>query len=48
MTNLKQNTIYYVRPYVITSLGTTYGETESFTTLKSNSPDDDDNPTPTY
>lgn len=45
---LNENTVYYVRPYVTTSVGTTYGETKQFTTLKTNSPDEGDNPTPTY
>jgi hypothetical protein len=48
LTNLKQNTSYYVRPYVTTSAGTTYGKSVQFTTLKTNSPGEGDNPTPTY
>lgn len=48
LTGLTHNTTYYVRPYVVTSAGTTYGNTTSFTTLKANSPDEGDNPTPNY
>lgn len=48
LTNLNQNTTYYVRPYVITSVGTTYGKTVKFTTSKSNSPNEGDNPLPNY
>ena len=48
LSNLKENTRYYVRPYVITAAGTTYGTVVSFTTQKANSPNEDDNPTPTY
>ena len=48
LTGLKQNTTYYVRPYVITSAGTTYGTASSFTTKKTNSPEEEDNPTPGY
>lgn len=48
LSNLKENTTYYVRPYVITTAGKTYGTAVSFITLKTNSPDEDDNPTPTY
>ena len=47
-TGLTHNTTYYVRPYVMTSVGTTYGNTTSFTTLKIISPDEGDNPTPNY
>lgn len=48
LTGLKQNTTYYVRPFVITSAGTTYGTVSSFTTKKTNSPEEGDNPTPGY
>lgn len=48
LTSLNQNTTYYVRPYVTTSIGTTYGKVVQFTTAKSNSPEEDDNPTPGY
>ena len=48
LTRLNENTTYYVRPYVKTSAGTTYGNTVQFTTLKGNSPNKDDNPTPSY
>lgn len=48
MTGLKENTTYYVRPCVTTSLGTTYGITVQFTTNKASSPSEDDNPTPNY
>ena len=48
LSNLTKNTTYYVRPYVVTSIGTTYGSVVTFTTAKSNSPNEDDNPTPTY
>ena len=45
---LTHNTTYYVRPYVTTSIGTTYGSVFSFTTVKINSPEESDNPTPSY
>lgn len=48
LTGLNENTSYYVRPYVKTSSGTTYGNTVQFITAKSNTPDEGDNPTPTY
>lgn len=48
LTGLNENTTYYVRPYVNTSAGTTYGNTVKFTTAKRNTPDEGDNPTPTY
>lgn len=48
LSGLKENTTYYVRPYVVTSAGTTYGNAVHFTTLKTNSPGEGDNPTPTY
>lgn len=48
LTGLNENTTYYVRPYVKTSAGTTYGNTVQFTTAKSNTPDEGDNPTPSY
>ncbi len=48
LTGLQQNTTYYVRPYVITAAGTTYGSVKTFTTQKINSPEEDDNTTPVY
>ena len=48
LSGLTQNTTYYVRPYVETSVGTTYGNTVQFTTAKTISPDEGDNPTPNY
>lgn len=48
ISGLKQNTTYYVCPYVTTAAGTTYGDAISFTTKKTNSPGEDDNPTPGY
>lgn len=33
MTGLAANTVYYVRAYVTTTVGTSYGETKEFTTL---------------
>ena len=48
LTGLTQNTTYYVRPYVETSAGITYGQTTQFTTDKVHSPDEGDNPTPGY
>lgn len=48
LTGLDENTTYYIRPYVKTSAGTTYGNTVQFTTLKTNSPNKGDNPTPGY
>lgn len=48
LSGLTQNRTYYVRPYVTTSIGTTYGSVVSFTTAKSNSPEEGDNPTPNY
>lgn len=33
MTNLTANTVYYVRAYVTTTVGTSYGEENNFTTL---------------
>ena len=48
LTGLTQNTTYYARPYVTTSAGTAYGNTITFTTQKTNSPNEGDNPTPTY
>ena len=47
-TGLAENTTYYARPYVTTSVGTTYGQTVSFTTEKSNKPGDDDVRPPGY
>ena len=46
LTSLKSKTTYYARPYIITALGTTYGETIQFTT-KVSSPDEGDNDLPT-
>lgn len=48
LSDLTQNTTYYVRSYVTTSIDTTYGYVVQFTTTKSNSPDEGDNPTPNY
>ena len=48
LSGLTQNTTYYIRPYVETSIGITYGNTITFTTLSSNSPNENDNPTPNY
>lgn len=48
ITGLTQNTTYYVRPYVETSIGPTYGNTVQFTTAKIISPEEGDNPTPNY
>lgn len=48
LSGLTHNTIYYVRPYVETSVGITYGSTVQFTTAKIISPDEGDNPTPNY
>ena len=48
LSDLTHNTTYYVRPYVTTSIGTTYGSVVSFTTVKINSPEEGDNPTPDY
>lgn len=48
LTGLSQNTTYYVRPYVVTDVGTTYGQTVQFKTTKINSPGEGDNPTPSY
>ena len=47
LSELTQNTTYYIRPYVETSVGTTYGNTISFKTA-SGTPDENDNPTPNY
>lgn len=43
--DLKSKTTYYVRPYVVTSLGRQYGDTTTFTTPVS-APNEDDNGTP--
>ena len=48
LSGLTHNTTYYVRPYVETSVGITYGSTVQFTTAKIISPDEGDNPTPNY
>lgn len=48
LSGLTLNTTYYVRPYVETSVGITYGNTVQFTTAKIISPDEGDNPTPNY
>ena len=48
LSGLTQNTTYYVRPYVETSVGTTYGNVVQFTTLNIISPNEGDNPTPNY
>ena len=48
LTGLTHNTTYYIRPYVTTSIGTTYGSVVLFTTEKINSPEEDDNPLPIY
>ena len=45
LTGLLSKTTYYVRPYVVTALGTQYGETVKFTT-KVSTPNEGDNPTP--
>lgn len=42
---LKSKTTYYVRPYIVTALGTLYGDTSQFTTPAS-VPGEDDNETP--
>ena len=48
LSGLTHNTTYYVRPYVETSVGITYGSTVQFTTENIISPDEGDNPTPNY
>ena len=48
LSGLSENTTYYARPYIITSIGTTYGNTIQFTTLMTKSPGEEDNPTPGY
>ncbi len=48
LSELIHNTTYYVRPYVVTSVGTTYGNVAQFTTLNIISPNESDNPTPNY
>ena len=48
LSGLSQNTTYYVRPYVVTAVGTTYGQAVQFKTIKSNSPGEGDNPPPSY
>ena len=48
LSGLTQNTTYYVQPYVVTSAGTTYGNVAQFTTLDIISPNENDNPTPSY
>ncbi len=50
LSGLKANTTYYARPYVTTSIGTTYGKVVSFTTINNNTnkPNEGDNPTPDY
>ena len=48
LTDLSSNTTYYARPFVETVAGTTYGKSVSFTTAKSNSPVEGDNPPPSY
>ena len=45
LTGLEPNTVYYVRAYVITAMGTQYSESQSFTTA-SGWPGGDDNVTP--
>jgi len=45
LTGLSSKTTYYLRPYVVTSLGTQYGKVTQFTTLVS-SPNEEDNGTP--
>lgn len=45
LTGLEPNTVYYVRAYVITAMGTQYSESQSFTTA-SGTPGSDDNVTP--
>lgn len=45
---LPENTTFYLRPYVETAQGTTYGTALQFTTQKTNSPGEEDNPTPNY
>jgi len=48
LSGLTLNTTYYVRPYVETSVGITYGNVVQFTTLSIISPNESDNPTPNY
>ena len=48
LSGLYLNTTYYIRPYVVTNVGITYGKTSRFTTEKNNSPNESDNPTPSY
>ncbi len=48
LTGLQPNTTYYVRPYVTTDAGTTYGKATQFTTKDVSSPNEGDNPTPGY
>ena len=40
MTDLKNNTTYYVRAYAINEAGTSYGEEKTFVTLDSEKPED--------
>ena len=48
MYNLAENTTYYLCPFVETSAGIIYGNVMQLTTKKTNSPNEDDNPTPDY
>ena len=48
MYNLSENTTYYLYPFVETSAGIIYGNVMQFTTMKTNSPNEGDNPTPSY
>lgn len=45
---LVPNTTYYIRPFVNTTAGIVYGKETRFTTEKNNSPNESDNPTPSY
>ena len=45
ISDLKSKTTYYVRAYIVTAIGTQYGETTQFTTPAS-APNEDDNGTP--
>lgn len=47
LTGLTQNTTYYVRPYVTTAIGTTYGIISELI-IKTNTPGEGDNPLPDY
>lgn len=47
LTGLEPKTVYYVRAYITTTLGTHYGESQSFTT-STGMPGGDDNVVPSY